>query len=214
MPFLPDLTVLAAFTLAAAVLAVTPGPDMTLFLSKTLAQGRRAGLVTYLGASAGLLVHTLFAAAGLTALLAASEAAFAVLRVVGAGYLLWLAVSAVRHGSSLNLPRGPVRPAPPVRLFLTGLGINLANPKIILFFVTFLPQFVSPSDPAATERLLFLGVYFVVLAFPICVALIVAADRIAAALRASPRITRVVDWMFAGVFAGFAAAILLERGRG
>ena len=115
-----------------------------------------------LGAMAGCCVHTLLAALGLSALLAASATAFTVLKVVGALYLLWLAVDAVRHGSALQLKeRGRSARSPFWKTFLLGLGINLTNPKVVLFFVTFLPQFVQAGDPHAAEKLVFLGLYFV-----------------------------------------------------
>src|ERR671938_1539233 len=106
MAFLPDAAVLLAYSLACFVLFITPGPDMSLFLAKTLTGGRRAGLAAMLGAQAGCCVHTLLAALGLSALLAASATAFTVLKTVGALYLLWLAIDAVRHGSALNLREG------------------------------------------------------------------------------------------------------------
>lgn len=214
LDFIPEWPVMLAFTVAVTVVAITPGPDMTLFLSKTLAHGRRAGLVAYFGASAGLLIHTLFAAVGLTALLAASATAFTAVKIAGAAYLLWLAVNAIRKGSALRVERGAAVPDGMGRLFLTGLGINLLNPKIILFFLTFLPQFVTPADPEAMGKLIFLGVWFVAWAFPICLGFILIADHIADAMRRSPRITRVIDYVFASVFAGFAIGILFERGRG
>ena len=102
--FVPDLPVLAAFVAAAIVLGLTPGPDMTFFLSKTVAQSRPAGFAAFGGAATGLLVHSLLVAAGLSVLLAASVTAFTVLKVAGAVYLAWLAVQAIRNGSSLTLP--------------------------------------------------------------------------------------------------------------
>lgn len=214
MDFVPSLSVLLAFTLASLVLTITPGPDMILFLSKTLAQGRRAGMMAMLGAFSGSVVHTLLAAFGLSALVMHSAAAFGVLKLVGALYLLWLAVDAIRNGSVLNLPRARQKTEAASRVYLKGVGVNLTNPKIVLFFVTFLPQFVSAGDPAAPAKLLFLGLYFIVLAFPLCALMILMADRIAGLARRSPRAVRAVDWLFAGVFAGFAARLLLEPGRG
>ena len=99
----PDLEVLLAFTAAGIVLVITPGPDMTLFLGQTLTGGRARGIAAYLGASAGLVVHTMLAAFGLSALLARSATAFGVLKVVGVAYLVWLAIDALRHGSALTL---------------------------------------------------------------------------------------------------------------
>lgn len=213
MDFLPSQSVLIAFTLAAAVVILAPGPDMTLFVGKTLSQGRRAGMVSYLGATLGLVVHTLFAALGLSALLAASATAFSVVKIFGALYLLWLAIDAVINGSALNLSDTAPQQQPLSRVFLVGVGINLLNPKIILFFVTFLPQFISVGDPNASAKLMFLGFYFILLAVPICLAIIVLADTIASSLRRAPYVTRFIDWVFASVFAGFAVRLLFEPTR-
>ena len=207
MDFLPDLATFAAFTRAAFVLVVTPGPDMTLFLSRTLAQGRRAGLTVLAGTTTGCLLHTIAATTGASALLAASPAAFGALKVAGALYLGWLAVQALRGRGALNV-RAAAAPVSLRRAYLNGLGVNLLNPKILLFFMTFLPQFVSAGDPAAWQKMLFLGVWFAVFSLPLMAGIILAADRFARVLRESPKVTRALDWAFAGVFGAFAAAIL------
>lgn len=214
MDFIPDLPTILAFTLAALVLTITPGPDMTLFLGRTLSEGRVAGLAAMLGASAGIVVHTSLAAFGISALIAASPEAFLALKLVGAAYLVFLAVQAIRSGSSLQLDaRAGGRRHSIATNWLTGLGINLLNPKIILFFVTFLPQFVSVGDPNAAGKLFFLGLYFIAIAIPIAVAMILAADRFAAALKRRPAVMRGIDWLFASVFSAFAIKILLTQGR-
>ncbi|MEM6615868.1 MAG: LysE family translocator [Pseudomonadota bacterium] len=211
MDFLPTLPVLALFTVSAITLTVTPGPDMTLFLGKAVGQGRSAGLMAFAGAITGLIGHTVLAAFGVSALLAASETAFNVLKVVGAAYLVWLAYQALRHGSGLSDDPRFARRQSLKSVFAAGLAINVLNPKIILFFVTFLPQFVSPADSAAAQKLLFLGAYFIALAIPICVAMILAADRISRFIRSSPWATRAVDYVFAGVMGGFAIKLLLTK---
>lgn len=211
LPFLPDAGVLAAFTLAAALLIVTPGPDMTLSLSRALGQGRAAGLAAVLGAASGAVIHTMLAAFGLSALLAASPQAFLVLKAAGALYLVWLAAMAIRHGSALSLERGAGPQAPLLRHWAAGLGVNLLNPKVVLFFVTFLPQFVSVSDPHASAKLAFLGLYFIALGVPSSALMVLAAERFAGALRRNPRVTRAIDWLFAGVFGAFALKLVLAR---
>ena len=166
MTFLPESSILLTYSLACIVLFITPGPDMSLFLAKTMAGGRKAGMASMLGAMAGCCVHTLLAALGLSALLAASVTAFTVLKIVGALYLLWLAFDAVRHGSALNVKEEGRAEVSFWKTFLMGVGINLTNPKVVLFFVTFLPQFVDAGDPHAADKLLFLGLYFVALTAP------------------------------------------------
>lgn len=212
MTFVPDLTVLLAFTAAALVLIITPGPDMTLFMGKTLTQGRKAGIAAVLGATSGLVVHSVLAALGVSVLLAASETAFYVLKIVGATYLVWLAYQAVRKGSSLSVDKEVSTNRQSFsRVWAQGFMINMLNPKIVLFFITFLPQFVSVSDPSATGKLLFLGFYFVVLGFPACLALVYGASSFSSFLKSSPRVMRLFDWAFAGIMGTFAVKLLTAR---
>src|SRR5215207_2312136 len=177
MTFVPGPDVLAAFTLAAFVLILTPGPDMTLFIGETLRAGRARGFAAMFGAISGILVHSTFAAIGLSALLAASATAYTALKIVGVAYLLWLALQAIRHGSALTIAADSGTQRPLAQSYLMGLGVNLLNPKIVMFFVTFLPQFVAVADPHAGAKLLFLGLYFIVLSIPTCAVLIVTAER-------------------------------------
>lgn len=211
MDLLPSVPVLAAYVLACVALTLTPGPDMMLSLSKAVAQGRAAGFAALAGALTGVLVHTMLVAVGLSALLAASATAFTVLKVVGAGYLLWLAIDAVRNGSSFALDGTAPARRSIASVYLKGLAINLLNPKVIVFFITFLPQFVSPTDPDATGKLFVLGVLFVIVSLPIMVPLILGAGAIARYLRRSPRATRVVDYLFATILGGFAVKLALAR---
>ncbi len=208
MTFLPDISTLLTYSLAAALLFITPGPDMSLFLAKTMAGGRKAGMASMLGAMAGCAVHTLLAALGLSALLAASVTAFTVLKVVGALYLLWMAFDAVRNGSALNVKEEGRAEVSFWKTFLMGVGINLTNPKVVLFFVTFLPQFVNPADPHAADKLMFLGLYFIVLTAPMGVLMILGADKVIALLRGHPKVMRGIDYSFAGLFSVFAVKIL------
>jgi threonine/homoserine/homoserine lactone efflux protein len=213
MAFLPDTATLAAYSLACFVLFVTPGPDMSLFLARTIAGGRKAGIASMAGASLGNIVHALLAAFGISALIAASPSAFFALRIAGAAYLAWLAFSAIRHGCALNVAGGAQREVSIWRTLLLGVMVNLTNPKVVLFFVTFLPQFVDANDPYATGKLLFLGLYFVAFSFPLAVLMILGAERVVHGLKARPRLMRGIDWLFAGVFGAFALRILATQGR-
>jgi len=213
MTFLPDLSTLLTYSLACFVLFITPGPDMSLFLAKTLAGGRKAGMASMLGAMAGCCGHTLLAALGLSALLAASVTAFTILKIVGALYLLWLAFDAVRNGSALNMKDEARAEVSFWKTFLVGVGINLTNPKVVLFFVTFLPQFVNAADPHAADKLLFLGLYFIALTAPMAAIMILAADKVIALLRNHPKVMRGIDYSFAGLFSAFALKILTASAR-
>ncbi len=209
MNFLPETSLSIQFAIAAIILAVTPGPDMTLFIGRALSEGRAAGIACMLGAVTGLFIHTILVAVGLSALILASPKAFLVLKIVGAAYLVWLAYQALRHGSAFSPETMKRKSRPLFQNWMAGIGINLLNPKIVLFFVTFLPQFVSASDPYAPQKLMFFGLLFMLIAIPSTVPLILIADKFAAAMRENPRITRVIDWLFAGVFSAFAVKILL-----
>jgi threonine/homoserine/homoserine lactone efflux protein len=211
--FIPSSPTLLAYSLASLVLFITPGPDMSFYLARTLQGGRRSGIAAMSGALSGCFAHTIAAALGLSALIAASSTAFGVLKVVGALYLLWMAYEAIRHGSALTL-QDANGPAPSVwRTFLMGLGINLTNPKVVLFFLTFLPQFVEAGDPHAPQKLFFLGTWFVLICSPLATLQILIADRFIAALRSSPRLMRRIDYTFAGVFGFFAVQILRTGAR-
>ncbi|RWF63194.1 LysE family translocator [Mesorhizobium sp. M4B.F.Ca.ET.190.01.1.1] len=213
MSLLPDATTLIQFAIATVILAMTPGPDMTLFVSRTLSQGRTTGFASMAGALCGTLIHTTLVAVGVSALIVASPMAFFVLKIFGAGYLVFLAWQAVSKGSAFSPEK---KAGPRISLFRSwaaGLGVNLLNPKIIMFFMTFLPQFVSAHDPNAPGKLFFLGVMFIVLSTPVVVPMVLAAERFSAAMRASPRVMRVVDYLFGGVFSAFALKILTAQAK-
>jgi threonine/homoserine/homoserine lactone efflux protein len=213
MSFLPDPAVFAQFAVATFIIAITPGPDMTLFVGRALSEGRAAGLACMAGALTGCAIHTTLVALGLSALIVASPQAFLVLKIVGAAYLIWLAWQAIRKGSAFSPDTRQRKARPLWRNWVTGIGINLLNPKIILFFMTFLPQFVSADDPHAAGKLLFLGLSFIPLSLPVTIPMVLAADGFAGLLSRSPRVTRVIDWLFAGVFSAFALKILTAQAK-
>jgi threonine/homoserine/homoserine lactone efflux protein len=213
MTFIPDTSVILQFALATIMITLTPGPDMTLFVGRALSSGRAAGFACFFGATTGILVHTSLVALGLSALIVAAPAAFFALKIAGAGYLLWLAFNALRHGSAFSpsSAKGPERTL--FNHWATGLGINLLNPKIVIFFMTFLPQFVSAGDPSASGKLFFLGLLFISIAIPMTIPMIVAADSFAGLLKKSPKVTRIIDYLFAGIFSAFAIKILLTNAK-
>ena len=211
--FIPDLPVILAFALAAFVLAVTPGPDMALFVSRTMNWGRRHGYATVLGAITGIGVHTMLVAFGISVLIVTAPTAFWVLKIVGALYLVWLAIQAIRDGGGILVVKQAGKQPSWRQSYLTGLGINLTNPKVALFFVTFLPQFVSAADPDAAGKLIFLGVEFVIVSLPIVIAIVLFAEWLTRTLKENAWVGKALNWSFAAVFMAFAATILLAEGR-
>ena len=212
MNYVPDSAILVQFAVATFVIAITPGPDMTLFIGRALSEGRAAGFACMIGASTGILIHTTLVALGLSALIIASPEMFLSLKMAGAAYLVWLAYQAIQHGSAFSLDTTKRKPRSLFKNWLTGLGIDLMNPKIIIFFMTFLPQFVSVDDPHASGKLFFLGMFFIGFAALVTVPMILAADRFAGLLKKSPRVTRVIDFLFA-VFSAFALKILTAQAK-
>jgi threonine/homoserine/homoserine lactone efflux protein len=212
-PFFPTPALAAGYLVACLLLAATPGADMALFLSRTLSGGRRQGFAAQAGANAGLVVHTCAAALGLSALLAASAEAYQAVKIAGAIYLLWLAWSALRRGTALKLKAegsgsGGVRGA-----FGAGLLINLTNPKIVLFFVTFLPQFIDARDPHAATKLFVLGFGFIAITTAVNAVVILIAGRFVAAAKANPRALRLFDYAFAALMSAFAARLIWGEAR-
>jgi threonine/homoserine/homoserine lactone efflux protein len=213
MAYFPDLATFIQFLIATMVVAVTPGPDMTLFVGRTLSQGRAAGMAAMFGALTGCVIHTTLVALGLSALILASPQAFWALKIFGAGYLIWLAYNAIRYGSAFSPKVEGGRRATLVQNWVTGIGINLLNPKVILFFMTFLPQFVHADDPNAIGQLFVLGTIFIVGSLPVNIPIIFAAEQFARLLTRTPAVTRAIDYLFAGIFSAFALRLLTAQAR-
>lgn len=177
---------LGVFVLSGLLLNITPGQDTVYILGRTLSQGRAAGLMSALGISAGCLVHTCLAAFGLSAILATSPAAFGVVKYAGAAYLTWLGVRLMVEARSGPGEIATFRPEKSAAIFRSGLLTNLLNPKVAMFFMAFLPQFVAPTAESRIVPLLFLGVVFVVNGLAWCGVLVWGASALSARFRAQP----------------------------
>jgi len=156
----PESSTLAVFLGATLLLLVIPGPAVLYIVTRSVTQGRRAGLVSVLGIHLGTLVHIAAAIAGLSALIAASATAFTVIKLGGAGYLIYLGITAFR---SAGKPEGPAGPEPMStrRIFWQGAVVNILNPKTALFFLAFVPQFIDPALGNTTVQLVVLGGVFI-----------------------------------------------------
>ena len=151
---------LVMFVIAGLLLNITPGADTLYIVGRSASQGARAGAVAALGIGAGCFVHVSAAALGLSALLSASALGFAIVKYVGAAYLFYLGVSMIFRRSRPANPAKALAPESLSRVFWGGFLTNALNPKVALFFLAFLPQFIDPASPSKGLGMLFLGVVF------------------------------------------------------
>jgi threonine/homoserine/homoserine lactone efflux protein len=207
------------FVLAGWLLNLTPGPDVLYIVTNGLRQGTRAGLVAALGITAGCFVHVFAAALGVGALLALSATAFTVLKWAGAAYLVWMGLRLWRSGA----PKGwhvdaPATDAPvaPVGLpyrtvFFTGFWTNVLNPKVAIFFLAFVPQFIAPGAPNATLAFIGLGVLFNLNALPINCAYALLSAWVAKRVDAVQRGMHWMDRVAGTLFIAFGARLALTH---
>jgi threonine/homoserine/homoserine lactone efflux protein len=203
---------LGLFVVTALVLNATPGADFLYTVTRTLQAGARGGVAAALGIGAGCVVHALAAALGLAALLAASAAAFALIKWIGAAYLLWLAFGMLRSAWSGRVARNEagVAPASSRRIFLQGFLTNVLNPKVALFFLALLPQFIGAGAPDKTLAFLFLGAVFVVNGTLFLFALVAVTARLRR-FDAGARAARALNAVGAALFTALAARLALAE---
>lgn len=207
----PDLLLFAA---AALLMALTPGPNMLYLVSRSICQGREAGVISLFGVVFGFLVHMFVAAIGLTAVFLAVPLAYELLKWAGAAYLMWMAWQAVRPGArSLFEPRQLAEDSPR-RLFLMGFVTNLLNPKIAVFYLSVFPQFVSPEHGSVFLQSITLGVTQIGVSFSINLLIALFAAGIAAWFAENPRWIAVQRYVMGFVLAGLAVRLVLEPRRG
>lgn len=203
---------LVLFLTASLVVIVAPGPDNILVLTRGISQGRKAAMVSAAGASVGLVCHSLFAAAGLSALLAQSAVAFSVVKYVGAAYLIYLGVKTLVKREGLALPgeEGTMRLR---SVFAQGVASNVMNPKIAVFFLAYLPQFVDPAAGGTAPQLLLLGLAFALLTWLLFSLLGYFSGTLGDRLLHRPRLSEALRWATGGVFVALGLRLALpERG--
>ena len=160
-----NTTLLLGFVAAALVVLVLPGPGVFYVMARTLGQGTKAGLISALGLSTGVLAHVVAAVAGLSAILLTSATAFEIVRMLGAGYLIYLGLKALLAARKAGQGKITVAtPLPAGRIFRDGVIVSVLNPKIAVFFLAFLPQFVDPALGAVPLQILLLGLFYALLA--------------------------------------------------
>jgi threonine/homoserine/homoserine lactone efflux protein len=205
---MPDLTLWGLFAVASLVLLLTPGPAVLYIVARSVHQGRAAGLVSVLGIHLGTIVHIAAAAVGLSALLVSSALAFAVVKYLGAAYLIWLGIRSLTAKDPD--PAAPAMPAGTLRrVFRDGFVVNLFNPKTAIFFLAFLPQFVDPARGALHWQILILGLTFMGLGIVSDGMYALAAGAAGDFLRRNRRFRRIQRWFAGTSFIGLGVTAAL-----
>jgi threonine/homoserine/homoserine lactone efflux protein len=199
---------LALFTLASLVLAATPGPVWLYLISRTLAQGRRAGYFSMFGVAAGLSLHAIFAAFGLTIVLLAVPFAFDAIKLAGAAYLLWLAYTTVR-GAGFTFTPQPLEPVRDRVLIRQAFVAAVVNPKVAVFYLSLFPQFVDPTSGPVLGQSLLLGAIQITTAAAIDISLVTVAGLLAAWFARRPLWLQMQRWFLGSAFGVLAVWLAL-----
>lgn len=203
------LHTLLAFLGASIALTIAPGPDNIFVMTQGITRGRKPAIVTALGMCSGISIHTIAAAFGISAVFYSSAVAFTAVKSAGAAYLLYLAVRTLKERSAIRLAAAEELPA--AALFRRGFIMNVLNPKVAMFFLAFLPQFVSPAAGPVPLQMLVLGFVFMAQAVVIFCLIGYFAGSIGSFILARPRIARYFDWLTAGVFAALGMRLALAE---
>jgi threonine/homoserine/homoserine lactone efflux protein len=201
---MPSADGVALFALASLALLIVPGPAVLYVVARSIDRGRTAGLVSTFGVGVGSLVHVVGAALGISAVLAASAAAFTAVKMVGAAYLILLGIRRILGGDGIRV-RSNGSEESPVAVFRQGVVVNVLNPKTALFFLTFLPQFVDPSRGPAALQMLLLGGLFVAMGIVSDGAYALGADALGAWMRRRPGVLCAQRYVTGGTLIGLGA---------
>ncbi|MFB4296879.1 LysE family translocator [Actinomadura sp. NTSP31] len=204
---------LASIALVALGLVLIPGPNMIYLVSRSVTQGRRAGLVSLGGVAVGFVLYVVAATAGITTVFRYVPAVYTALKLAGAAYLLWLAWQTLRPGGTAPFAPKELPADRPRRLFVMGLVTNLLNPKIAILYVSLLPQFVDPARGHVAVQSLLLGLTQITVAITVNGLIVLGAGSIAAFLARRPAWQRVQRYLMGSVLAGLAVRIGLDRTR-
>jgi threonine/homoserine/homoserine lactone efflux protein len=199
------------FLLSGILLNLTPGQDTLYIVGRSIAQGRKAGLLSALGISCGSVVHTLAAAFGLSAILATSAVAFSVIKFAGAAYLVYLGVQMWFGRPAAQQNAATPKPAAPRGVFSAAVLTNVLNPKVALFYLAFLPQFVDPAASSKLVAFLFLGATFITTGTIWCVILALAAAKIASLLNARKSASTVARRAAGTLFFGLGVKLAVSK---
>lgn len=205
-----ELTNFALFVGASLISILMPGPAVLYVLANGLGRGTAGSVAAACGTTAGVSVHVVAAAAGVAAILHASAVLFSAVKLAGAAYLLYLAWRTLRS-RQVFVPTGRTAPVGWGRIFWAGFGINILNPKVSVFFLAFLPQFVSADGAAVAGQMLVLGAVFMAMTLVIFLLYGLLAAQLRAVVLARPRIGDAIRWCFASLFAALGLRLALAQ---
>ena len=200
------------FLSAAVAINISPGPDLIYIISKTIAQGRKIGFASSLGVCTGALVHVFAAALGLSAILATSALAFSVVKYAGAGYLIYLGIKSLRSkGTTFDTPQKDEPVYTPWQAYKQGALIDVLNPKVAIFFMAFLPQFIRPEIRHTTLQIIGLGTIVILLAIPIEFTVVLTAAQTTKFFRKNKTLSIWLDRVLGTVLISLAARLALTE---
>jgi threonine/homoserine/homoserine lactone efflux protein len=209
---MPSTHNIVLFMVSALALNLSPGPSILYILSRSIGQGREAGLLSVFGLATATLIHAVAMALGLSTLFLYSPLAFAVVKYLGAAYLIYLGIGALLSRGTLQ----PVAAAAPLSrgaIYRQGVVTDLLNPKVALFFIAFLPQFVDPAVGSPTMQILFFGLLFHITGVPVNLMVALAGGRLAKLLARRPGWARVQNWITGAVLVGLGLRLALSEQR-
>lgn len=204
-------TTLLAFALVALGMVCTPGPNMIYLISRSVTQGRMAGIISLLGIVLAFLVYIVTTMLGLSALFLAAPLVFDAVKLAGAAYLLWLAWQAVKPGTRSVLTTRQLQVDPPKKLFLMGFMTNLLNPKAAVLYVSLLPQFEDPARGSLLLQSATLGLTQITVSFTVNLIIVLTASRIASWFGTRPKWLQIQRWLMGSVLTGLAVRLAFER---
>lgn len=210
---MPETANLIAFAAIALGMVLTPGPNMVYLVSRSISQGPKAGLISLGGVALGFVIYMLCAAFGITALLLAVPYAYDALRIAGAAYLLWLAWQAIRPGGRSPFQVRELPKDSPRKLFGMGFFTSLLNPKIAVFYLSLLPQFISPEAGSVLTQSLVLGMVQICISVSVNAMIALSAGSISLFLAENPGWLKIQRWLMGTVLAGLAVKMATEAQR-
>lgn len=204
---------LLLFGLASMVMVLSPGPNMLYLISRSLSQGKKAGVISLIGVMCGFLFHIFMVSFGLTAIFFAVPYAYIAVKFLGVGYLLYLAYSTVTSKNNVFDVEQNLTVDKPLKLFNIGLLTNILNPKVAVFYLSFFPQFIKPELGSILSQSFQLGAVQIIISFSVNLLIVISASKMANWLSQKPMWLRVQKWFMASVLTGLAVNMALTKAK-